>query len=253
MVEVGRTVADAERGKKRKALEFRPLYRQVKKVLTARIAEGVWQPGAMLPSELEIAADLGVSYGTIRKALDEMSAENLVVRQQGRGTFVALHDEARILFQFFKLSPDTGERSYPDSRVLGVKVTGCSLEAARALDLRKSANVVVVDRVRTLAGNTCIVERITLPRAMFPRIEKRVLPNNLYELYRSSYGVTIVRATERLKAVAAGRVEAEHLGVQVGAPLLSIDRVAFGIDGRPAEWRVSVCHTADVHYLSDLR
>jgi GntR family transcriptional regulator len=253
MVELGRTVAEAERRRKRKALEFRPLYRQVKKVLTARIAEGIWQPGAMLPSELEIAANLGVSYGTVRKALDEMSAENLVVRQQGRGTFVALHDDARILFQFFKLSPDTGERSYPDSRVLGVEVTGCSLDAARALDLRKSANIVIVDRVRTVTGRTCIVEHITLPRSMFPRIEKRSLPNNLYELYRSSYGVTIVRATERLKAVAAGRTEAEHLGVRIGAPLLSIDRVAFGIDGRPAEWRVSLCDTASAHYLSDLR
>src|SRR5215217_5897815 len=104
-------------------LGFRPLYRQAKDVLTRRIAEGAWQPGQILPSEFEIAADLGVSQGTVRKALDEMTAENLLVRRQGRGTFVARHDDARILFQFFKLVPDSGERSFPESRVLEVTKT----------------------------------------------------------------------------------------------------------------------------------
>src|SRR6478672_7519758 len=79
------------------ALGFRPLYRQVRDVLVKRIADGVWQAGQMLPSEPDIAADLGVSPGTVRKALDEMTAENLVVRRQGRGTYVARHDDARIL------------------------------------------------------------------------------------------------------------------------------------------------------------
>src|SRR5215208_4371574 len=104
-----------------KDLGFRPLYRQVRDVLVKRIADGVWQAGQVLPSEPEIAADLGVSQGTVRKALDEMTAENLVIRRQGRGTYVARHDDARILFQFFKLVPDSGERSFPDSRVLDVR------------------------------------------------------------------------------------------------------------------------------------
>src|SRR5215203_5028435 len=104
-----------------KDLGFRPLYRQVRDVLVKRIADGVWHAGQLLPSEGEIALDLGVSQGTVRKALDEMTAQNLVVRRQGRGTFVAKHDDARILFQFFKLVPDSGERSFPDSRVLAVR------------------------------------------------------------------------------------------------------------------------------------
>ena len=101
-----------------KDLGFRPLYRQVRDLLVRRIADGIWQAGQPLPSESEIALDLGVSQGTVRKALDEMTAENLVVRRQGRGTYVARHDDARILFQFFKLVPDTGERSFPESRML---------------------------------------------------------------------------------------------------------------------------------------
>jgi len=175
------------------------------------------------------------------------------VRRQGKGTFVARHDEARILFQFFKLIPDTGERRFPDSRILGVETRDADAAAARVLALRKGAKVVVLERVRSLAERICIVERIVLPRTLFPAIERRELPNNLYELYRSEFGVTIARATERLKAVAATRREAKHLDVAVGAPLLAIDRTALAIDGAPVEWRVSLCRTDAFHYLSDLR
>jgi GntR family transcriptional regulator len=241
----------------RAALGFRPLYRQVKDVLVKRIAEGVWAADGVLPSEPDIAADLGVSHGTVRKALDELAAENLVVRRQGKGTYVARHDEERILFQFFKLIPDTGERRFPDSRILGVEVRDADADTARVLNLRRfgkvGARVVAIERVRMLAERICIFERIVLPKALFPGIEKRDLPNNLYELYRAEFGVSIARATERLKAVAATRREAKHLDVPVDTPLLAIDRTALAIDGAPVEWRVSLCRTDTVHYLSDLR
>jgi GntR family transcriptional regulator len=245
--------AASERADNRAALGFRPLYRQVKDVLVRRIADGVWAAGGALPSEPDIAADLGVSHGTVRKALDELAAENLVVRRQGKGTFVARHDEAHILFQYFKLIPDTGERRFPDSRILAVEVRDADAEAARILALRRGAKVVALERVRSLAERICIVERVVLPKALFPGIEKRDLPNNLYELYRAEFGVTIARAAERLKAVAATRREAKHLDVPVGAPLLAIDRTALAIDGAPVEWRVSLCRTDAFHYLSDLR
>jgi len=232
---------------------FRPLYRQVRDVLVRRISDGIWQPGEALPSEMEIAADLGVSQGTARKALDEMELENLIVRHQGRGTFVARHDDARILFQFFKLIPDSGEKQFPDSRILDTNLRPATVEAARILKLRGGSRVVSIERIRSLAGKVCIVETITLPNALFPGAEKFDLPNNLYELYRSRFGVTIGRAIERLKAVAATRREAKHLGVAIGAPLLAIDRTAFALDGRPVEWRVSLCRTDRLHYLSDLR
>jgi GntR family transcriptional regulator len=237
----------------RGTLGFRPLYRQVKDVLVKRIAEGVWAADGVLPSEPDIAADLGVSHGTVRKALDELAAENLVIRRQGKGTYVARHDEERILFQFFKLIPDTGERRFPDSRIVGVEVRDADADAARILNLRKGARVVAIERVRMLADTVCIFEHIVLPKALFPGIEKRDLPNNLYELYRAEFGVSIARAAERLKAVAATRREAKHLDVPVGTPLLAVDRTALAIDGAPVEWRVSLCRTDTVHYLSDLR
>jgi len=101
-------------------LGFRPLYQQVRDAFVQRLVEGKWTPGQALPSEMELAAEVGVSQGTVRKALDALASENLVIRRQGRGTFVAEHDEARILFQFFKLVPDRGESRFPESRIVHV-------------------------------------------------------------------------------------------------------------------------------------
>src|SRR5918998_3280295 len=152
---------------------FRPLYRQAKDALVQRIADGTWQPGQILPNEFEIAADLGVSQGTVRKALDEMTAENLLVRRQGRGTFVARHDEERILFQFFKLVGDDGVRRFPESRVLDVKVVRASPEACQRLELAAGDTVVQIERVRSLAGVTCVAEGMVLPHRLFSRITGR--------------------------------------------------------------------------------
>lgn len=237
----------------RNALGFRPLYRQARDVLVGRINDGTWQAGQAIPSEMEIAADLGVSPGTARKALDEMESENLVVRHQGRGTFVARHDDARIIFQFFKLTPDSGEREFPTSKVLRSHVSAAGPDAVKVLKLRAGARVLQIERIRSLSGKAAIAETITLPYAPFSGAEKLDLPNNLYELYRSRFGVTIARSTEKLKAVAAKRREEKHLGVKAGTPLLSIDRTAFSLDGKPTEWRVSVCRTDIIHYLSDLK
>jgi GntR family transcriptional regulator len=234
------------------ALGFRPLYRQVRDALVKRIADGVWQPGQLLPSEPDIAASLGVSHGTVRKALDEMTADNLVVRRQGRGTYVAKHDDARILFQFFKLVPDSGERRFPESRVLDVS-TGNHAAAASRLGLTSSDAILTLHRVRFIDDQICVSEHIHLPLAVFPGLAKREIPNNLYELFAMEYGVTIGRASEHLKAVSATAEDARHLDVPLGHPILQIDRLAFSLDKRCVEWRISLCRTDNIHYVSDLR
>lgn len=234
-------------------LGFRPLYRQVKAIFVRRLMDGVWAPGAVLPSEGQLAAEIGVSQGTVRKALDELAAENLVVRRQGRGTFVAEHDERRILFQFFKLAPDQGAPRFPDSVVLSV-TTGPADEAERtALDLQEAAPIIRIRRQRSFDGAPLIVETVSLPQALFPGLESGPIPNNLYSLYAGHYGITIANARERLKAVALSAEDAAALGAAAGGPALQIDRIALSLDGTPVEHRLSLCLTEEVHYLSDLR
>lgn len=234
---------------------FRPLYAQVKDLLVQRLVAGAWRPGEALPSEFSLAAEFKVSQGTVRKALDDLAAQNLVVRQQGRGTFVAMHTPQRALFHFFHLVGDDGARAMPSHRVLQLRAAKASKTEAERLGIRVGAPVARLMRVRLLGGRAAIVERIALPGALFPRFVERMtdeLPNELYRYYEQNYAITVVRAVEKLRAVAATAEEARHLGLPRGAPLLEIDRVAYGLDGRAVELRVSRCDTAGHHYRSEI-
>ncbi len=234
-------------------LGFRPLYRQVKALLVRRLVDGAWAPGEGLPSEGQLAAEIGVSQGTVRKALDELAAENLVVRRQGRGTFVAEHDERRILFQFFKLVPDQGERRFPDSTVLDVATGTADAAEQDALDLGTGDEVIRIRRLRAFDAAPLVVETLSLPRRLFPDLAGSPIPNNLYSLFAARYGVTIAHARERLKAVALSQEDAGLLGVAAGSPALRVDRIALSLEGMPVERRISLCLTEEAHYLSDLR
>ncbi len=234
-------------------LGFRPLYQQVRDAFVQRLVEGRWTPGQALPSEMELAAEIGVSQGTVRKALDALASENLVVRRQGRGTFVAEHDEARILFQFFKLVPDHGEARFPESRIVHVAEGEAAPVERRSLGLPEGARVLRIARVRSLGGKPSIAETVTLPASLFPGLADDEIPNNLYATYAGRYGITVARAEERLKAVALDGADAALLGVAPGHPALLIDRQAIALDGVTVEWRVSRCLTDEFHYMSDLR
>ncbi len=228
---------------------FKPLYQQVKDLLIERLIGGYWKPGDLLPSEVQLAEEFGVSQGTVRKALDEMTAGNLLVRRQGRGTYVAEHDQEHALFHFFKMTDRAGHPLVPESRVLRIARGPARLGEAERLQLAGKADVTRITRVRTLAGRPAIFERIVLPAALFPGLDrKRDLPNTLYTLFALDYGITVARAEERLSAVTAGAEAARHLELERDAPLLSIDRIALALNGRPVEWRTSLCDTRDQVY-----
>lgn len=228
---------------------FKPLYQQVKDLLIERLIGGYWKPGDLLPSEMQLAGELGVSQGTVRKALDEMTAGNLLVRRQGRGTYVAEHDQEHALFHFFKMTDRNGLPLVPQSRVLRrARSPARPAEAAR-LALGGKEEVTRITRVRTLDGHPAIFERIVLPTTLFPGLlDRRELPNTLYTLFARDYGITVARAEERLTAVPAGAEAARHLAVERDSPLLSIDRTALALNGRPVEWRISLCDTRDQVY-----
>jgi len=236
-------------------METPPLYRQVKEALMRRLVDGHWRAGGMIPSEHALAAELGVSQGTVRRSLDELARANLVVRRQGKGTFVAEHTRERALFHFFHLVGDDGTRALPGSRMLAVKAGPATREEARRLELPAGAKVVRLHRLRMLDGRAAIVERIVLPASLYDgieRLDRAGLPNELYKLYQDRYGVSVARAAEKLKAAPAGPEDAAHLGLRSGAAVLEIDRIAYALDGRPCEWRVSRCDTAAHHYVSEV-
>ena len=235
--------------------DFQPLYKQVYDVLVRRIAEGAWGPAEALPSEQALAAELNVSQGTVRKALDALAAENLVQRHQGKGTYVAEHTQEHALFRFFRLSrPDTdGERVTPESTATRSKRRRATAAEIDKLHLGKNATVVEIKRVRLVDGEPAISERIIVPLSLFPEIDHQpALPNTLYSLYQSVYGINIVLAKEELRAIAANKNDEKELGVTPGTPLLRVDRIAIGIGGQRAEWRISRCDTRNIVYAIDV-
>jgi GntR family transcriptional regulator len=203
---------------------------------------------------MQLAAELKVSQGTVRKALDELVAQNLLVRRQGRGTYVSQHDLHRSLFHFFKLEPDDGSRQLPTSRVLDASVAKANGEERAALRLDKGDSVVRILRVRLVDDVPTMYERISVSEKRFPSLAGSIeqLPNTLYSMYSTDFGITIASAQEELRAVGADKVQAEHLRLREGAPVLEIRRIAIALDGTPVELRVSLCNTANCRYVSEL-
>ncbi len=234
---------------------FKPLYAQVKDQLIRRLVDGTWQPGMNIPSEQELARQLNVSQGTVRKALDSMTAENLLVRRQGRGTFVAEPEDARILFQFFRLTSDGNDSrsAFPDSTLLSCTGENADSEQAEALSLAQGAPVWHIERVRLLLDKPMLTETIIIPAEIFKGWDALdEIPNNVYQLYSTRWGITIAKADEQLKAIAAGPNDAHHLGCEIGEPMLQIRRIARDLQGNPVELRISRCLTGDMHYAANL-
>ena len=234
---------------------FKPLYAQVKDRLVRRLVDGTWQPGMNIPSEQELARQLNVSQGTVRKALDSMTAENLLVRRQGRGTFVAEPEDAQILFQFFRLTTDGGDSrvAFPDSTLLSCTGETADEEQAVALSLKKGAPVWHIERVRLLLDKPMLTETIIIPAGIFTGWDKLdEIPNNVYQIYSKRWGITIAKADEQLKAITASIEDARHLGCEAGEPLLQVRRIARDLQDNPVELRISRCLTRDMHYAASL-
>jgi GntR family transcriptional regulator len=224
---------------------------QIKDLLLARIARGDWSPGNIIPSEMNLAHELGVSQGTVRKAITELVENNILTRRQGRGTFVANHDVDRALFHFFHICDNDGHKVMPDSRVLSCRRQSATRKEIALLQLPVATEVIRIERVRSIGAKPRMIETITLAAQPFADLVKPSgidLPNTLYELYETKYGITIHSADEKLRAINASKHDAQLLGLPVATPLLEIERVALTLDKTPVELRISRCVTKNHYY-----
>ncbi|GJL82125.1 MAG: GntR family transcriptional regulator [marine bacterium B5-7] len=232
-----------------------PLYAQVRDILMQRVQKGAWKPGKPIPGESHLASELEVSQGTVRKAIGELVARNVLVRQQGKGTFVAAHDRRRELFHFFHIVADHSDRSHPRSHTLSCRRRVATRREKESLGLEDGGQVVRIERVRDLSHKNVFFETIAVSARKFPGLDKLTpndLPNTLYEFYETQYGITIHRADEKIKAVLAGARIARTLDIDKGAALLSIERTAYDLNGLAVELRTSLVNTHSHHYSSQV-
>lgn len=240
-----------------------PLYRLVKRELQQLIESGRCRPGEPLPSETAIAQALRVSIGTLRRAVDELVHEHVLVRRQGKGTFVALHGADRFLFQFFHIEPRADPRfgdipqppEFPSVESLGFERDRAGDVDAGMLRIKPADPVIRFDNRLSLSGRVVVHDRITIPALMFKGLtEKRLRDrqSTIYSLYQTEFGITVLRAQERTRAAAADRNTARFLGVPIGRPVLEVHRTALTFGDKPVEYRVSTINT-DLHdYVSML-
>jgi GntR family transcriptional regulator len=231
---------------------FKPLYLQVRELLLARLDAGEWQPGEAIPSEQELAARFAVAPGTVRKAIDALAADNVVVRRQGKGTYVAsLAAEQPSRVRFLRIRRDDGVDEYPTSRLIDVRRAKAAGDTARQLGLRSGDPVLLLRRVLMFEGRPAVLDDITLPAALFRGLTKAryaAWRGPLYGFFESEFGVRMLHARERVKAVAADAAAAALLGVEEGTPVLAVERVTFTYGDRPVELRRGLCATAHCHY-----
>ncbi len=238
-----------------------PLYRQVKSALLRLLESGQLGPGETLPNEAQIAKALAVSIGTLRKAVDELVHEHILVRRQGKGTFVALHNNDRFMFQFFHIEPRPDvfdprvvqEREFPVVDNIAFMSGRATDSEAYALRLRVGDAVWRVDNALNLGGQCIMHDRIVISAALFKGLtEKRFQerPNTIYNLYQTDHGISVIRAQERARAVAASSEVARVLKLRVGTPVMEVHRVAMTFGERPVELRISTINTHDHDYVS---
>ena len=225
-----------------------PLYQVVIDTIVARIASGALPPGAMLPSEVQLGAELGVSQGTARKALIDLERRGLVQREQGRGTFVTVQTPDRALFNFFRLRGPDGSRPAPVLEHQDIAARAATAEEAALLH-GQPERVFEIRRLRSLPVNDRLFEVSVVAQALFPGLlERAPLPNTLYVFYQQAYSCIIVRAEERLVPTNADGQTAEKLGIAPGTAILRVERVAFDALDRAVERRISLIHAKTSSY-----
>ncbi len=234
---------------------FLPLYKQIRSLLVQRLQQGEWKPGEPIPSETELAARFQVSQGTVRKAIDELAAENLLVRRQGKGTFVATHQEPRAQFRFLRLAPDHGEAVPTHSTFLECRRTRAPGDVAQQLALRSAEAAIYLRRLLLVGATPLVLDDIWLPASLFRGLTPERLAEYrgpLYGLFESEFGTRMIRADERIRAVAAAEDVAALLAVPAGSPLLLVDRVSYTYRDQPVEVRRGFCVTTEYHYHNEL-
>ena len=234
---------------------YRPLYEQIKILLTKSLVAGEWKPGEAIPSETELATRFRVSQGTVRKAIDELAADHILVRRQGKGTYVASHSEPSYQYRFLRIVPDSGERPNPKNLFFGLERGKAHGESAGALGLKPGTATVTFKRLMSFEGRPVVLDEIVFAAARFPGLtlsELEEFHGSVYSFYETVFGVRMIRAEERLRAVQADGLASAHLKVPKGSPLLCVDRVAFTYGDQPVEWRRGLCVTDGYSYATEL-
>ena len=233
-----------------------PRYQRLRDEMVALIAARHWRPGEAIPTEQALAKSYDVAVGTVRKAVDLLVAEGLLERFQGRGTFVRRASFDSSLFRFFRFQTRQGERRIPESRILRREVVDAPSAVAATLQISSSARVIQMSRLRLIDGVPMLAEEIWLPYvrfAAFAQMDLNDVGDLLYPVYEAQCNQVVASATETLTVEAIGPLHARLLHIEPGTPAVVIERLAYGYDRQPLEWRRSRGPASEFIYQAEIR
>ena len=229
-----------------------PLYKSIKLEVTRALSGGEIKTGMALPTEKQLSERYGVSVGTVRRALSDLVAEKILIRQQGRGTFLAPFDSARMLNSFWHIVGKDGVREVPIVQTLRFEKTTANPHTAERLGIQPGAPIYWIVNLMLMGGNPMLVDGLHIPQAVFPGLTRAQFVGRnatIYDLYRDEFGISVVKTRDQLTSVAADRETAKKLGLALGTPLLEIVRVAYTFNERPVELRRSLLFTEKYEFV----
>ena len=232
-----------------------PLYIQVKKRITESLVSAEWSPGQSIPSEIELAKKYNVSQGTVRKAIDDLAADKILIRRQGKGTYVSTHDEEDIQLRFLRLTEQSGKKEKLQNKLISFEREKASNQIAKALGINNSSTLISIKRILTFNDKPLILDFIKVPAVSFRGltadkvIEKK---GSMYRMYETDFATQMLHADEKIKAVKANKESSSILNISEGTPLLSVERLSYTYDDKPIEWRLGLCVTLNHYYKTEL-
>lgn len=229
-----------------------PLYKSIKLELIRAIGGRDIQGGMALPTEKELADQYGVSVGTVRRAMADLVAEKVLVRQQGRGTFLAPFDSSRMLNSFWHIVRKDGVREIPIVQTLRFEEASATENTAKLLKIKPGDPIFWIVNLMIMGGMPMLLDGLHIPQALFRGLTRAQFvgrDSTIYDLYRNAFGITVVKTVDQVSALAADSETAKKLDLALGTPLLEIVRVASTFDEQPVELRRSLMHTEKYEFV----
>jgi GntR family transcriptional regulator len=226
-----------------------PLYATVRRRLLDDLRDGTWRAGDRLPTEPQLAKRFGVSISTVRKAIDALVNERILLRQAGRGTFVANQNKEETFEPFFQFTDAHGRNVTVDAELLAFDLAPPDPDLQ--MHLRSVGKIARIVNLRHASGQAIMLDRLFVPTEVFPELTREAFvkrSGSIYGFYQEHFGITVVRVEESLTACPADAATAEALGLPPDTPILRIERLAFSFDNRPVEWRQRFVNTAHYAY-----
>lgn len=231
-------------------------YGGIASALRERILSGEWQPATAIPAESALAQSYGVALGTVRQAIALLVEDGLLERRQGKGTFVSAGLAGASMLRFFQFrSRDAGGEA-PASRIVSRRPRPADDAERAAFGLDVGAQVLQLERVRSLGGEPCLVETIVLPLPLFGALvdsDPEDWGDLLYPLYQQRCGVLIHQAEDVVSFSQLGAAQARRLRLEAGHPCAMVRRRAFDLSGRCVELRTSRGDAFAFEYTAHVR